>query len=60
MQGETRVGMQGASRSRGWLGTAGKAIVFAAGLLAGAAGALANSLPIVTLTASPTRSHQAP
>jgi len=53
MQGDTRVGMQGTPRSRGWFGTAGKAIVFAAGLFAGAAGALANSLPVVTLTATP-------
>ena len=53
MQGETRVGMQGTSRSRGWLSSAGAAIMLAVGLFAGAAGALANSLPIVTLTASP-------
>ena len=33
MQGETRVGMQGTPRSRGWLGTAIIAVALAAGFL---------------------------
>ena len=53
MQGETRVGMQGTPRSRGWLGKAIVAVALAAGLLSGVAQAQkGNSPPSVTLSAS--------
>ena len=57
MQGETRVGLAGASRSRGWLASAIVAVALAGGLLPGVgmAQGLLGMPPVVTLSASTTQ-----